>query len=109
MIRAHKLKIWPDQFGAVERERKTQELRKADRDFKVGDCLVLVEFDPKHDKLTGRYLCREITHIHRPEDVPRGLLEGFVILSIFPCDKLSEEALLGQGGILAPSVEWVKP
>jgi hypothetical protein len=109
MIRAHKLKTWPEPFFAVEREKKTCELRKADRDFKVGDFLMLLEFDPARDRFTGRYLCREITHVHRPEDVPRGLLEGFVILSIFPCDRIFEAALLGEGGMSIPSVTWIKP
>lgn len=94
---------------AVDLEDKTCELRKADRDFKRGDYLMLVEFDPQRDRLTGRYLCRQITHIITGDQPPRGLVDGFVILSIATCDRYDTEALLGQGNSVLGAVEWVKP
>lgn len=108
-MRAHKLKTWPEPFIAVEAGRKTCELRKADRDYKVGDFLMLVEFDPQRDRTTGRYVCRKITHILTGDVVPRGLIDGFVVLSIEPTDRYDEGALLGQDNVLCQSVEWLKP
>lgn len=42
----HELKTWPDFFTAVRKGIKTFEVRENDRDFKVGDALVLCEFIP---------------------------------------------------------------
>lgn len=108
-MRAHKLKTWPEPFIAVEAGRKTCELRRADRDFKVGDGLMLVEFDPQRDTLTGRYVCRKITHILTGDVVPRALLDGYVVLSIEPADRFDEEAMLGGENIINSKVEWLKP
>lgn len=43
----HELKTWPAQFRAVVERRKTHETRFTDeRDYEVGDVLVLREFEP---------------------------------------------------------------
>jgi hypothetical protein len=106
-MRAHKVKVWPASFRQLEAGNKTCEVRRADRDYRVEDCLVLLEFDPQSDGLTGRHTYRRITHVHRPEDVPHGLLEGFVVLSLRPCDSIETRALLGDADMLI-GVEWVK-
>ncbi len=59
----HVLKTWPDYFQAVIEERKTFEIRKNDRDFKVGDEIILDEWDPKHEQYTGRVALVRITYI----------------------------------------------
>lgn len=43
----HELKCHPEYFGRICRGQKTFEIRKNDRDFQVGDILVLREYDPK--------------------------------------------------------------
>ncbi|WP_331384989.1 DUF3850 domain-containing protein [Bacillus badius] len=43
----HELKIYPQYFKAVVSGKKSFEIRKNDRDFKVGDTLLLHEFDPR--------------------------------------------------------------
>jgi uncharacterized protein DUF3850 len=43
----HKLKTWPSHFGAVMDGSKTFEVRPADRDFAVGNFLILQEWDPE--------------------------------------------------------------
>jgi hypothetical protein len=41
----HKLKTWPPFFKDVLLRKKRFELRKNDRDFRVGDEVILVEYD----------------------------------------------------------------
>lgn len=59
----HDLKSWPVQFEAVLAGRKTHEVRVNDRDYRVGDCLVLAEYFPEHDGYSGRRILAEVTHI----------------------------------------------
>jgi hypothetical protein len=42
----HHLKTWPVQFQAIKRGDKGFELRVNDRDFREGDTLILLEWDP---------------------------------------------------------------
>ncbi len=59
----HELKSWPEQFEALIHKDKRCEVRRCDRDFQVGDWLLLRERDPVGEKYTGRQAFREITHI----------------------------------------------
>lgn len=60
----HRLKCWPEFFAAIVSGRKTHDLRRADdRDFRVGDTLLLEEFDPKAEHYTGRKTKVRITYI----------------------------------------------
>jgi hypothetical protein len=106
-MRAHRLKIWPAQFAAIENGFLRTQLRRADRDYRVGDKLLLTEFDPGADKLTGRYCGVEVTHILTTADHPHGLLDDFVLLSIEVCGDSDMGGLLGQSW--CAHVEWVKP
>lgn len=78
----HELKIWPEPFEAVHSGKKRYELRKADRDFKVGDGLFLREWDPNAKDYTGRSMKLSITYITPGGEF--GLPEDFCILSIAP-------------------------
>lgn len=76
----HELKTWPKHFEEVFMGRKTFEIRKNDRDFKVGDYVHLHEYDPAIKEYSGRRMARRITHIlHGPGF---GIEEGYSILSI---------------------------
>jgi len=74
----HELKVLPQYFKPLVMGKKTFEIRKADRDFKVGDTLVLREWDG--EKYTGSYVRKYITYILRncPE---YGLMDGYCILA----------------------------
>lgn len=76
---AHILKCWPEYFQAISTGSKSFELRKNDRDFKVGDTLILVEFDPKTQKFTGFKTKAEVDFLLK--DFP-GLEPGYVVMSL---------------------------
>jgi len=60
----HYLKCWPQFFDEIASGRKKHDLRRADdRNFKVGDTLVLEEYDPEREAFTGRSLMVEVTYI----------------------------------------------
>lgn len=64
----HELKTWPEYFEAVISGKKTFEIRKNDRDFKVGDLLLLKEFFPEareagDNGYSGEECLCEVTYI----------------------------------------------
>lgn len=84
-MRTHTLKTWPSFFAAIERGEKTFEARRNDRDFGVGDILVLREYDPGigyGGATTGREMRRVVTYVMRGGDF--GILPGFCVLGIRP-------------------------
>ena len=73
----HKIKILPEYFEAVLTGRKRFELRKNDRNYKIGDKIELAEWE--EGDYTGRSLTFVITYIL--EGCPEyGLKEGYCIL-----------------------------
>ena len=75
----HELKLTEPFFSEVFTGNKNFELRKNDRDFNVGDILVLYEFDQRTRKYTGLYVRKQIKFILK--DYP-GLEEGYCILGL---------------------------
>ena len=72
----HELKILPIYFEPVEAGLKLAELRNNDRNFSVGDKLILKEF--QDGEYTGRIVIKEVLHI---SDVS-SYLPGYVLLSM---------------------------
>lgn len=73
----HELKILPEYFEAVASGRKQFEIRKNDRDYKVGDLLTLHEHDPWEDEHTGNSYTVKITYITDYAQQP-----GYVVMGI---------------------------
>jgi hypothetical protein len=76
----HELKIYPRFFEAVMSGDKTFELRRNDRDYKVGDILLLEEFEDEIcGSYTGRNLSVTISYILKEEEGKGwiGLLPGY--------------------------------
>ena len=76
----HDLKTWPIYFQAILDHAKTFEIRKNDRDFKVGDILMLREYEPVSEQYTGREVCKVVTDVF--SHIGFGLQSGYVILSL---------------------------
>lgn len=62
-MKIHILKTWPQYFSRVESGQKTFEVRKNDRDFQVGDYLLLKEYDPDIKDFLGKSITLEIGYI----------------------------------------------
>ncbi|MGL4760385.1 MAG: ASCH/PUA domain-containing protein [Sarcina sp.] len=77
-MKQHELKILEEYFNALADGSKTFELRKNDRDFKVGDSLKLKEI--KDNSFTGRFLEYEVSYVLKGGAY--GLEEEYCILGI---------------------------
>lgn len=75
----HELKTLPEYFQAVWDGSKTFEVRKNDRDFQVGDMLVLLEWDPIKDEWTGSGVCKRVTYILNAPDFVK---EGYIVMGL---------------------------
>lgn len=74
-MRNHELKIVEPYFSDVAFGSKNFEIRKNDRDYKIGDLLFLREWDG--ERYTGAEICREITYITDYEQKP-----GYVVMAL---------------------------
>jgi len=79
----HQLKTWPEFYAAIDEGRKNFEIRKNDRDFIVGDSLILVEYDPKAAAYTGRATTRYVSYVTAWEQWPGNVVMG---LSMWPVE-----------------------
>lgn len=61
-------KTWPELFEDVYLGKKKFDMRLADFDIKVGDTLVLREWDPKTKEYTGRELEKTVTYVLKTKD-----------------------------------------
>lgn len=96
MRTTHELKIWPDFFQAVLNGKMKFQLRRNDRDYQVGDQLLLKEWNPEPTQscvkqgYTGRevlvrvdYIMDSLTLDRLMENPMRGIgLSGYIIMSV---------------------------
>lgn len=81
----HELKILPEYYEAVATYKKNFEIRKNDRNFHVGDKLILKEWRPNDDQFvdacyTGREVERWVSYILC--DWQAGLKDGYCIMAL---------------------------
>jgi hypothetical protein len=88
----HDLKTWPDSFEDVLAGAKRFEVRKDDRDYAVGDVLILREYEPDTrsvdpetqvevpGRYTGRVVARAVTYLMRGGRF--GIEHGYVVLGL---------------------------
>ncbi|PZR37211.1 ASCH/PUA domain-containing protein [Caulobacter segnis] len=89
MTAIHELKCWPAYFAAVREGLKTFEIRRNDRDFQVGDLIVLREYSPGTDTFSGQTETRQITYLLSEED-HGGVIHGFVVIGFGHVPKLGD-------------------
>ena len=89
------MKILSEYYSAVVSGAKKFEVRYNDRDYKVGDILLLREFDGL--RYTGRNTCVKVTYVLHGGAY--GLAEGYVILSITKLKKFVAPSDKGKGNI----------
>lgn len=88
-MKLHKLKILPKYYEKVLSKEKMFEIRKDDRNFKVGDIIILCEHDGK--EFTGRDSLYNIDY--KLNGGEYGLEEGYCILSISPYEEINKNQI----------------
>jgi hypothetical protein len=78
-MKTHKVKILPVYYNRIIAFQKTFEIRKNDRDYQIGDELILREFDQFSQEYTGRECHTRIIYV---EFFPKGLQKNYVVLGI---------------------------
>lgn len=76
----HEVKTWREVFQDVWDHRKTFEVRRDDRDYKVGDLLIQREYDKDGRTWTGRRVRGRITY--KLAGGQFGIEPGFCVLSL---------------------------
>lgn len=76
-MKVHELKITSEFFEAVKDGRKKFEIRKNDRNYNVGDILVLLEYDKYYEAFTGEKITVEISYM-----TDYAQQDGYVVLGI---------------------------
>lgn len=76
----HELKVHSQFWHDLHTNKKTFEVRKNDRDYKVGDTLVLKEYLPMTDKFTGEQMTVSVTYVLKGGDW--GIKKGYCVLGI---------------------------
>ena len=79
-MKIHDLKCWPRYFEAIVHGKKTFEVRYNDRGYRIGDELILREYDINKKEYTRRQTRGRVTDMFNEF----GLLSGWVVMSIEP-------------------------
>lgn len=79
MATVHYLRTWTPLFKELKCGLRQIDIRKNDRNFKVGDTLILDEFNPETQKHIGNWTPKLITHVIDDE---RYVKNGYVVLGM---------------------------
>lgn len=74
------LKTWPEHFSDVVRGIKDFEVRKNDRNFQIGDHIVLCEYIPEDNNFTGKTCHKTVKHILHGGQF--GIEKGYCVLGL---------------------------
>ena len=77
----HELKILPGYFSDIMFDNKNFEIRKNDRDYHVGDKLILKEWKPDQHIYTGNEITATVNYIHYGNG-DFGLAEGYCVMGL---------------------------
>lgn len=87
LMATYEVKSWPHFFQAIKKGEKLHDMRDLrDRRYKIGDFLILQEYDPFKGEYTGETCTVEVTYI-TSADTPcafssAALAPGYCILSL---------------------------
>lgn len=92
-MKIHELKVWKTYYKPLLSGHKKFEVRKNDRDFKVGDILILRPFDEKKQEYTtqGEFYFN-VTYIL--DGGKFGIEEGVCVMAIEPNPAVNRNGLL---------------
>jgi len=79
-MKEHKLKTWIPYYRDIINDIKTFEIRKNDRDFKVGDILILEEWDDIKETYTGHFIYMRVGYILKGGQF--GIEDGYVVMTL---------------------------
>lgn len=82
----HQIKCWPDYFTPTQNGDKPFEVREDDRNYRVGDLLIIREWNPETEEFTDRVAIRKITY--KLQGGQLGIKDSYCVLGI----KTIEEA-----------------
>lgn len=85
-MKKHFLKCYPGYFNAIVSGNKTFEVRLNDRDFEVGDILILMEYmensiDPIAS-YSGRAVARKVSYMLGHNEMPLAISPGYCVLGL---------------------------
>lgn len=81
-VRNHELKSWPEFFDAVRDGSKTFEIRRNDRDYRVGDLLELRRWSPLEERYTGEQLLVRVTYMTDFFQHPTVVVMGVKVIGV---------------------------
>lgn len=79
--RVHELKTWASPFRDMLTGAKRADFRRDDRNYRVGDTLILREYDPRSERYSGRRIDRRVVHVQSLDSFGA---PGYVLLSLEP-------------------------
>jgi Domain of unknown function (DUF3850) len=78
-------------FQGVWDRKKKFEIRLNDRDFQVGQVLMLKEYCPERKIFLGRWVLVQVKYVLTSDQFPQGLQPGYAAMSCQEVDRSSSE------------------
>jgi len=79
-MKQHRLKTHPQYFERILSGDKTFEVRKNDRDFQVGDEIILEEWYPESESYSGDWALVRVTYLLQGGQF--GIEDDYIVMSI---------------------------